>query len=335
MPGLRVAILGTRFQDFAVERATLEPLGVELTWGDGGDRDAIAQVAGDADLVLAGSRPRFDAETLAALRCHGIVRYGVGVDSIDLDAAARQGKWVVRTSDYGTEPVAYHAVTLAVAATRRLIEADQRVKAGEWGFSSLRPLHVPSALVAGVVGFGRIGRRVATSLAALGFEVVAHDPHVDVAAHGAEHGVTGVALETLLPASDVVSLHLPGRDDDSPLLDATMLGLMKTGAVLVNTARGSLIDQEALVTGLAQGRPGFAALDVFPSEPPDVSAFDGVRDRVILTSHMAWYTEESELEMRRQAVAEAARLLQGQRPLEPVVVPADAAGHEAAGHTGS
>lgn len=327
MPGQRVAILGTRFQDFAVERAALEPLGVELTWGDGGDRDAIAQVAGDADLILAGSRPRFDAETLAGLRCAGIVRYGVGVDSIDLDAAKRHGKWVVRTSDYGTEPVAYHAVTLAVAATRRLIEADQRVKGGGWGFAPLRPLHVPSAMVAGVVGFGRIGRRVATSLAALGFEVMAHDPHVDVAAYGAEQGIASVELDALLESSDVVSLHLPGRDDDSPLLDGAALGRMKPGAVLVNTARGSLIDQDALVAGLAQGRPGFAALDVFPAEPPDVSAFDGVSDRVTLTPHMAWYTEESELEMRRQAVAEAARLLQGERPLEPVVVPAEAAGH--------
>lgn len=325
MPGQRVAILGTRYRDFAVEHAALDPLGVELTWGDGADRAAIVEVAGDADLVLAGSRPRFDAETLAQLRCRGIVRYGVGVDSIDLDAAARRGMWVVRTSDYGTEPVAHHAVTLALAATRRLIEADQRVKGGEWGFAPLRPLHVPSAMVAGVIGFGRIGRRVAASLSALGFRVVAHDPHVDVDEHGAEHGVAGADLDAVLERSDVVSLHIPGRDDDSPLLDRAKLALMKPGAVLVNTARGSLIDQPALVAGLAEGRPGFAALDVFPAEPPDVSAFDGVADRLILTSHMAWYTEQSELEMRRQAVAEAARLLREEPPLEPVVTPAEVA----------
>lgn len=326
MGGHSVAILGTRYRDFDVERGALEPLGARLRWGDGADRGDIVELAGDADLILAGSRPKFDAATIAQLGCRAIVRYGVGVDSIDLEAARRRGMWVVRTSGYGTEPVAHHSVSLALAGTRRVLEADRHVKSGNWGFGALRPLHLPSAMVAGVIGYGRIGQRVAKSLSALGFEVVANDAYADVDALGAEDGVGSADLDDLLRRSDVVSLHAPGRDDDSPLLDGDKLALMKPGAVLVNTARGSLVDQHALVHGLAEGRPGFAALDVFPAEPPDVSVFEEVGERVLFTPHMAWYTEESELEMRHQAVAEAVRLLRGEHPLEPVVAPVQTTG---------
>jgi D-3-phosphoglycerate dehydrogenase / 2-oxoglutarate reductase len=314
-----VAILGTRYPDLSIEREALEHFGVELRVADGADRDEILATASDAELILAGSRPRFDASTITGLRCRAIVRYGVGVDSIDLEAAAAAGLWVVRVSDYGVEPVAHHAVTLALAGTRRLIEADRRVKDGFWGFGALRPLRLPSALTAGVVGFGRIGRRVATHLTALGFRMLAHDPFVSIPGELAE----AVDLPQLLERADVVTLHAPGLPDRRAVLDGDALGRMKPGAVLVNTGRGTLIDERALVRGLEEGRPGLAALDVYETEPPDVSRFEKVIDRVILTPHMAWYTEESELDMRRQTVAEAVRLLRGEDPLDAVVRPSE------------
>lgn len=322
MTSRRVAILGTRYADYRIEEEAFSDLGVTLSVADGADRDEILSAADGADLVLAGSRPRFDADTVAGLaqqRCRAIVRYGVGVDAIDLDAASHHGLWVVRVSDYGTEPVAYHAVTLAVAATRKLFDAHQRVLEGGWGFAPLRPLHVPSAMSVGIVGFGRIGRRAAASFRALGFTVLAHDAHVDVAELDGE--VRAADLDELLSTADVVSLHLPGLAGDRPLLDRERLGLLKPGAVLVNTSRGSLVDQPALLDGLAAGRPGMAALDVYAQEPPDAPEWQRVADRVLLTPHMAWYTEESERDMREQAVAEAVRLLRGERPREPVVDP--------------
>jgi D-3-phosphoglycerate dehydrogenase len=148
--------------------------------------------------------------------------------------------------------------------------------------------------------------------------VVAYDEYVEVPS---ESGVTGVELEELLAGSDVVTLHAPGAPDGSPLLDAARLEAMRPGSVLVNTARGSLVDVPALVRGLAEGRPAGAALDVFPSEPPDLDAFEGVADRVIFSPHMAWYTEESELDMRRKAADEAVRLLRGEALRDPVVGP--------------
>jgi D-3-phosphoglycerate dehydrogenase len=206
---------------------------------------------------------------------------------------------------------------MAMAALRRLVEADQRVRRGEWGFAPLRPLHLPSAMTAGVLGAGRIGRHAARQFAGLGFRVLAHDPYPP-----AEPGpATMVTFDELLATSDVLSLHAPGPADGTAVLDGARLASMKPGAVLVNTARGSLVDQRALATALAAGTPAVAALDVFSGEPPDLSVFADVKERLIFSPHMAWYTEESELDMRRKAALEARRILLGETPEDLVVDP--------------
>lgn len=314
-----VAILGTRYEDFAIEEDALAGLDVSLVAGAGADADDIVRTAAEAEVVMAGSRPRFDADVLARLRCKGIVRYGIGTDTIDVDAAQRLGIAVARVSDYGTEAVAFHAVAMACSLVRRLPDADALLRRGRWGVADLRPLHLPSALSAGVVGYGRIGRQAARYFKGLGFDVMAHDEYVTIPAPG---DVTAAAsLHDLLGSCDVVSLHAPGQPDGKPLLGPEELRLMRPGSVLVNTARGSLVDIGALVEGLRRGAPARAALDVFPDEPPDVDAFAEVGDRVLLTPHMAWYTVESETDMRRKAAAEAARLLRGEPLQDPVVAP--------------
>ena len=312
----KVAVLGTRYADLGIEEQVLAPLGVDLVLGDGGSAAEILEVARDAEVVLAGSRPRFDAGVLAGLRCRGIVRYGIGLDSIDLDAARARGIAVARVSDYGTEAVAFHAVATAMALFRRLPEADRSLRGGSWGVAGLRPLHLPSASTAGIVGYGRIGRQAASCLRGLGFTVCAHDEYVDVPP---EDGVVPLPLDALLETSDLVLLHAPGDPSGRPLIGAAELARMRPGSVLVNTARGSLVDLPALIEALASGRPGSAALDVFPAEPVDPSVFATVSERVLLTPHMAWYTEESEADMRRKAADEAARLLRGEPLREPVV----------------
>jgi D-3-phosphoglycerate dehydrogenase len=319
---MTVAILGTRYENFSVEEDLLRPLGVSLVGGDGGSPAAIWEVASEAEVILAGSRPRFTSDVLDGLSCRGIVRYGIGVDSIDVDAARRRGIAVARVSDYGTEAVAFHAVSMVVAQLRRLTEADRAIRAGSWGFADLRPLHQPSVLTAGIVGYGRIGRQVGSYLRGLGMRVYAHDAYVDITD---SHQVQGLTLVELLRTSDVVTLHAPGNPDGSPVLDAMAMGQMRPGSVLVNTARGSLVDLPALAEGLRRGRPSRAALDVYPDEPPDLSVLGDVADRILMTPHMAWYTEESELDLRRKAAAEAARMLRGEPLADPVVeVGADA-----------
>jgi D-3-phosphoglycerate dehydrogenase len=314
----RAAILGTRYPDLSVEEGLFRPRGVRLIAGDGASPEAIVDQAAGADVVLSGSRPRFNADVIERLSCRGIVRYGVGVETIDLAAAARAGMWVAHVPDFGTDAVAVHAVALLLAAIRRLVAADAMVKEGGWDFSDLRPLSTPASMTVGIVGFGRIGRRVAELLAPFGFTLLANDAYIVV--EEVASGVRAASLEELLSTSDAVMLHAPGRDQGRPLLGRAELELLKDGAVLVNTARGSLIDEAALLEGLRRGRPRLAALDVFSVEPP-ATRFEHVSDRIILTPHMAWYTEESELDLRRKATEEALRILDGKAPLHAVAGP--------------
>jgi D-3-phosphoglycerate dehydrogenase len=313
-----VAILGAPFADFLVEETVLRPRGVRIVSGDGTTTsDVVAQSHG-ASVVLAGSGPRFDAWVIARLSCIGIVRYGVGVETIDLDAAARAGKWVAHVPDYGTDAVATHSVSLILAAIRRLHIADKKVKSGDWGIGDLRPLQAPNSVTVGIVGAGRIGARVAELLTPFGFELVAHDAYVDIGAR--MPGVKSATLDELLEMSDVVTLHAFGSPDGTPLLGADRLNRLKRGAILVNTARGSLIDQTALVDRLRSGAIALAALDVFETEPPG-AALSEVADRTILTPHMAWYTEQSEFDLRTKAAHEALRLLDGLPPLNAAASP--------------
>lgn len=317
----KVAILGTRFRDFDIEREMLPD--VEIVSGPGGSREEIVDVARGAALILAGAAPKFDRQTLEEMGVPAIVRLGVGVDSIDVEAARTLGMTVAYVPDYGTETVALHTVSLILASIRRLKLADARTWAGSWGVDPLRPLHLPSAMAVGVVGFGRIGRRVAGMLAGLGFErFLVTDPVVEQE----DIDALLVPLDKLLSESDVVTLHAP-TPPEPPLIGSRELSLMKKGSVLVNTARGALVDNGALVEGLAAGRPTVAALDVYEIEPPDPTLFQAVADRVLLTPHMSWYTEETEEELRRKAAAEAARILAGEPPLHPVVTPMTAEAH--------
>jgi D-3-phosphoglycerate dehydrogenase len=315
---LTVAILGTRYPDFGIEEAILGPEGASIVAGDGASSDAIAGQASGAEVVLAGSGPRFDSATIARLDCRGIVRYGVGVETIDLEAAARTGMWVAYVPDYGTDAVALHSVSLLLASLRRLPEADRIVKSRRWGFAELRPLRAPASLTVGIVGFGRIGRRVAEMLQPFDFDLVAFDALLNPETVGPE--VRSATFDEVLAESDIVTLHSPGNPDGSALLGAGEIGRMKRGAILVNTARGSLIDPDALEAGLKRGTPGFAALDVYWKEPPE-RRFEEVADRVLLSPHMAWYTEESERDLREKAAREALRILRGEEPLNPVARP--------------
>jgi D-3-phosphoglycerate dehydrogenase len=318
----KVAILGTRFRDFDIERETLPD--VELVSGSGASRAEIVRVARGAALILAGAAPRFDRRTLEEVGAAAIVRLGVGVDSVDLETARRLGMTVAYVPDYGTETVALHTVSLVLASIRRLKLADRRTWEGSWGVDPLRPLHLPAGLTAGIVGFGRIGRRVAVMLTGLGFHrFLVSDPMVqqdDVDSAVPSGGAHLVPLGDVLAGSDVVTLHAP-TPADGYLIGARELGVMKEGSVLVNTARGALLDTRALVAALADGRPAVAALDVYETEPPDPTMFEPVADRLLLTPHMSWYTEETEEELRRKAAAEAGRILSGEPPLHPVVSP--------------
>lgn len=310
-----MAVLDTRYPDLAVEAEVLADGGAELIREDGWSPEAIRSV-GHADVIIVGARAQFDATALAGISTSAIIRSGIGVDNVDLDAAAEAGILVCNVPDYGTESVSQHALAMALAGNRRLLGAHRVVSEGGWGFAHLRPMHLPASQTAAVVGLGKIGRRTAELFAAVGFgRVIGSDPYTTF------DGVEQVDFDTVVAEADVISLHVPAVPGAPPLFGAEQLAAMRPGSVLVNTARGALIDEPALAAALATGTPGVAALDVYTREPADVTIFADVADRMIFSPHQAWYTEESQLDLRRKCAEEAVRILSGAPARNPVNQP--------------
>lgn len=281
--------------------------------------DVVEQGRG-ADALINQYAP-IDESVLESLeRCRIVVRYGVGVDTVDVDAASKRGVWVANVPDYGTEEVADHALALLMSLLRGVCRLDRAVRSGEWDYSAVRPLRRVSTLAVGVVGCGRIGATFVRKAKCLGMRVLAHDP-VGVPEKLVRDGVEGADFDELLAASDAISLHLPLIEETRYLIGAGQLRRMKPGAYLVNTARGGLVDSAALLRALDEGEIAGAALDVLESEPPEVGDALISHDRVVVTPHAAWYSEESYETLKSEAAREVMRVLSGERPRSPVNEP--------------
>jgi D-3-phosphoglycerate dehydrogenase len=277
----------------------------------------VAEAARDADGVICQYAP-VDAAALESLRrCRVVVRYGVGVDSVDVDAASRRGVWVANVPDYGTEEVADHALALLMASLRAIPRLDRAVRAGEWDVSAVRPLRRLSTLTVGVVGCGRIGEAFARKVLGAGLRVVAYDP-AGVRAELREAGAREAGLDELLAVSDAVSLHLPLTDETRHLIGSDALSRMRPGAYLINTSRGGVVDHAALLAALEAGRLAGAALDVLEAEPPAAGDPLTAHPRVLVTPHAAWYSEESYETLKSEAAREVVRVLSGEPPRCPV-----------------
>jgi phosphoglycerate dehydrogenase-like enzyme len=298
--------------------ALLEAAGFRVRVLATADPERIAREAADAVALLIGYA-RVDAALLAALPRLGIVAtQSVGVDMVDLDAAARRGVWVSHVPGAATEEVAVHALAMGLALLRGLPLLDRAVRAGRWDSAAL-PLRRPSASTLGVLGLGRVGRRLARLADGIYGRVLGHDPLVAPADWPA--AVTRVDLPALLGEADVLSLHLPLSAGTAGIIDARALARMRRGAFLVNVSRGGLLDQDALVRALDAGRLGGAALDVLATEPPPADEPLLRHPRVLLSPHAAYYSDAS----ARAYVVEQARNViawrRSGRPTDPVVVP--------------
>ena len=252
-------------------------------------------------------------------RCRGVVHFGKGVDNIDVAAATRRGIWVANVRDANWDEVSNHVLALMLAWARGLLPFDRHVRAGGWSYRGAVPRHRLAGQTLGLVGFGDVARLLAAKARGLGMTVLAHARR-PVAAEGVEQ----VALPELLRRADVVSIHVPLTTETRGLIGARELGLMKPGAFLINTARGAVIDQPALVAALREGRLAGAGLDVTDPEPPPPDDPILALDNVILTPHVAWYSEESREHVTVEAAREAVRLARGERPrspVDPAVVP--------------
>jgi phosphoglycerate dehydrogenase-like enzyme len=251
----------------------------------------------------------FDAEVLDRAReLRVIARVGVGTDSIDVAAAARRGIAVCTTPGANAASTADHAIALMLAALRRVPEHDRAVRSGAWPRTGASTPWELSDATVGLVGYGAIGRLVHRRLSGFAVRVLVCDPQA-APGPGAEH----VELEPLLRASDVVSLHLPLAAGTRGLLDRDRLALLRPGAVLVNTARGGLVDEDALADALERGALRAAALDVFADEPPGRSRLLSLPN-VVLTPHTGGLSERSVHEMTRRATDAVLEVLAGRVP---------------------
>lgn len=309
--------------DDAVERATLDQAGITLVTGpaDAAAPDVIEGLVArhQPDAILTCWAQVSAAAIAASPALRLVARMGVGLDNIDVDAATSQGVLVTNVPDYCVEEVSDHAVALVLDWTRGITQADRQVRAGRWDPAGIRARRF-SALTCGVIGYGRIGRRTAGKLAALGARVLAHDPYPPADASG----VTFVALEELLALSEAVILHAPLTPATLHLIGARELSLMPQGSLLVNVSRGPLVDTAALAGALASGHLSGAGLDVIegePNVPPELLRHPGV----VITPHIAFSSDLSVLDLRRSAAEEVVRVLSGQAPRSACNVPLRAA----------
>ena len=323
MSELSVVITDCDHDGIEPELRVLGEAGIDVRLEDCSSSADVAAAARDADAVITQYAPIDDQALEALRRCRAVVRYGVGVDNVDVPAATRRGVWVVNVPDYGTEEVADHALALLLASLRGIPRLDRGVHAGEWELETVRPLRRLSGLTVGVVGCGRIGGTFARKALGVGLGVVGHDP-AGLPPGLAAAGVRELGFEALLEASDAVSLHAPLSERTRHLIDADALRRMRPGAHLINTARGGLVDHAALLAAIDEGRLAGAALDVLEPEPPEAGDPLTAHPRVLLTPHAAWYSEESYETLKTEAAREAVRVLSGEPPRSPVNQPEEA-----------
>jgi D-3-phosphoglycerate dehydrogenase len=317
MPRPVIAVTDSPFPSLDPAKAALARVDPELRIAKSASADDILAVARDADAVLV-TYAKLPGDLLRQLtRCKAIGRFGLGVDNIDIPAAAELGITVTYVPDYCMHEVSDHGMALILALARKIPLSNALVQAGRWDMPAVVPIHRLVGRVLGLVGFGNIPRALAPKAKAFGLRVVTHDPYVSQQALAAA-GVEGVSFDRLLEISDFVSIHAPLMPATRGLFNAEVFRKMKTGALLINTARGPLVDEEALVSALDSGRLGGAALDVVAVEPLSKDSRLIGRDNVILTPHTAFYSVEALNELQTKCAADVARVLSGETPVYPV-----------------
>jgi len=315
--GPLVVLTDSVFPTLDPAREVLASIGAELRLAETPDPTQVAALAREADALMVTYMP-IRAELIQQLqRCRIIARLGIGVDNVDVAAATRAGIVVTNVPDYCIDEVSDHALALLLALARRLFQADRSVRSGVWDVSAVVPVRRLRGRVLGLVGFGKIARALAQKARALGLEVLAYDPYLSrefIEAQGAHP----VDLEELLRRSDFISIHVPLTSETRHMFNDESFRKIKPGAFLINTARGPIVDEAALLRALDSGQLAGAALDVLEREPPPSDSPLLRRGDVILTPHIAFYSEEALVELQTRAAEEVVRVLQGQAPRNPV-----------------
>ncbi|MFO0918498.1 MAG: C-terminal binding protein [Planctomycetaceae bacterium] len=309
-PKYRVLLTDRAWPDALIEQKVLAEVGAELVEAPASDAQTLIALAADVDAIAANWAKVTEAVIRAAKKCRIIARLGIGIDNIAVNVASELGIPVTNCPDYCVSEVSDHALGLLLACARRIGFFHLRTKRGEYNLNAAPLMRRLSGQTVGLVGLGRIGQALSLKLRALGLSLLAYTPS------GSDHG-TGcrmVSLPELFAQSDYVSLHAPLMPETRQLVNGDLLQRMKPTAYLINTSRGGLIDADALWQALQNHQLAGAALDVFEPEPPDLSQPLYQDERVIVTPHAAFVSQESLEQMRRQAMSQVVQALRGEPP---------------------
>ena len=310
-----IAVTDWDFPDLSIERSVLAETDVELIPLQVDAPEAILEALDDADGLLV-QYTQISAAVFEALDLDAVGRYGVGVDNVDIDAATRHGTYVLNVPDYCLEEVPTHALSLMLACVRRVAHYDAEIKSGTWDWTTGKPIDRIVGSTVGLFGFGKLPRNLLDLVAGFDFEVLVYDPYVD-AETIQRAGGRKVDRETLLTESRFVSAHALLTPETRETFDESAFELMRDDAILINTARGGLVDIDALVSAVESGAIAGAGIDVLPEEPPEPTPpLD--HPNIVYTPHVAWYSEQSAAELRRRVTEDVLAVISGQAPNDPV-----------------
>ncbi|HUV08587.1 MAG TPA: C-terminal binding protein [Spirochaetia bacterium] len=313
MENFSVAVVDYDYPDLDIEKRIIGEAGGRFASAHARTEEEVLRAAQGADGVMLQYAPMTDRVIDGLPKCRVISRFGIGVDTIDLEAATARGIPVCNVPDYCFDEVSDHTIALILSLTRRVALANTMVRRGEWTIEGLMPVLASEKCTIGVVGFGNIGRILARKMLALGYRCVATDPYVEDAVFR-QHNVERVSLSRLLEDSDVVTLHTPLTDETHHLIGKEELAMMKTTAFLVNTARGKLVDGRALYGALQGGRIAGAGLDVLEKEPPEPDDPLLSLESVCFTPHFAYYSDQSIVRLRTVTAESVIQVLNGRMP---------------------
>lgn len=317
---MKVVITDYQYDHINAEREIITKAGHELFDYQLKAPEELIPVVRDADAVIT-QYSDINAGVIRHMEhCKIIIKYGIGVNNIDCDAAAQKGIYVCNVPDYGVDEVSDHACAMILALGKKLPILTRSFRAGNWGYQSTVPLFRLSECTLGLIGFGRIPRMVAKKMQAFGMKVLAYDPYIKPE-EAAALSVKAVSLEEILKNSDFLSIHCPLTSDTLHMIGEKELSLMKSSAVLINTARGGIADEKALIEALERGKLAGAGIDVFENEPvaPDHPLLH--MENVIATPHSAWYSETAIAVLQKKAAEEVVNVLAGNKPFHCVNLP--------------
>ncbi len=314
-----IAVTDTVFPDLNPARAALAEVDGELELAADPTPESIIALAGDADAMLV-TYASITAEIISQLKnCKAIGRFGIGTDNIDIQAAHDAGIVVTYAPTYCLDEVSDHTMALLLTLARKTAYSNAQVHSGRWDMPAVVPIKRLRGRTLGLVGIGNIPQQIVPKAQAFGIDVIASDPYAPAEVFE-RLGVRSVDFDELLSSSDYISVHAPLTPETEGMFDADAFSKMRPDALLINTARGPLVDTEALADALEAGEVGGAGLDVLPVEPPPASSRLIGRDDVILTPHTAFYSEDSLLELQTTVATDVAAVLEGNAPRFPVPV---------------